>query len=145
MRDRADLAGGLVLAVLGAAVAAYAALHYDIGTLRRMGPGFFPLGLGALLAVLGGSIAFGAAPAQSDKSRIALPELAAILTAILVFALGLERLGLVLTTALTVLIASAAAPRAGLLWRVALAVIITAISVVIFKLALAMTLPLWPS
>ncbi len=47
-----DLAGGLLMLALGAATAMQA-VSYDIGTLRRMGPGFFPLCLGILLALIG--------------------------------------------------------------------------------------------
>lgn len=49
---RKDLAGGLLLAITGAAVA-LRATHYSLGTLNRMGPGYFPLALGVLLAVCG--------------------------------------------------------------------------------------------
>jgi hypothetical protein len=43
------------MAVLGVAVA-MAAFGYEIGTLRSMGSGFFPLVLGVLLALVGGAI-----------------------------------------------------------------------------------------
>jgi hypothetical protein len=45
------LGGGLVL-VLGAG-AALQASQYPLGSLRRMGPGYFPLALGIILAVTG--------------------------------------------------------------------------------------------
>jgi len=44
--------GGALLVATGAAVIA-AALGYRVGTLRQMGPGFFPLVLGVLLALAG--------------------------------------------------------------------------------------------
>ncbi len=48
------LGGGLVLLLgLGAALQAS---HYELGSLRRMGPGYFPLALGVILAVTGGLI-----------------------------------------------------------------------------------------
>lgn len=143
-RDRQDIAGGLVLGALGAAVAIYAALHYDIGTLRRMGPGFFPVALGMLLALLGLAVARPPLGRVRPSVRVAWPELAAVLAAILIFALGLERLGLVAATFAAALTASVAAPRAGVLWRLALALAITGIAVLIFHAGLAMSLPLWP-
>ncbi len=50
--DRKDFLGGLLILVLGLATGVQAS-SYDIGSLRRMGPGFFPLGLGVILGVTG--------------------------------------------------------------------------------------------
>lgn len=144
-RDRADVIGGLALAALGLAVAGWAATRFDLGTPRRMGPGFFPLGLGLLLAVLGGIIALNAPPASGERQRAALPELGAVVAAIIIFALGIERLGLVPTTALSVLVSSSAVQRGGIVWRLALAAVVTAISVAIFSYGLAMNIPLLPA
>ena len=52
-RDYRDILGGLLLFSAGAAFAAYAVSHYELGSLRRMGPGGFPAALGVVLAVLG--------------------------------------------------------------------------------------------
>ncbi len=144
-RDVYDLAGGVLLAATGLFVALYAVAHYDIGSLRRMGPGFFPALLGAVLAVLGLMIAVPAWARSGHVVSIAWKEAATVLTAILVFALGLERLGLVPVTMATVLIASIAAPDRRIIWRLVLALTVTAISVVIFHFGLKMTIPLWPN
>jgi hypothetical protein len=48
------LGGGLVL-LLGVG-AALQASQYELGSLRRMGPGYFPLALGVILAVTGALI-----------------------------------------------------------------------------------------
>jgi hypothetical protein len=47
-----DQAGGILIAALGLATARGAA-SYSIGTLSRMGPGYFPLALGVLLTLVG--------------------------------------------------------------------------------------------
>ena len=52
-RDYRDIIGGSILILLGVGAAVYAFNAYPIGTLRRMGPGFFPGYLGVLLAILG--------------------------------------------------------------------------------------------
>jgi hypothetical protein len=49
---RKDFLGGVLMLVLGMATAMQAA-SYNIGSLRRMGPGFFPLSLGIILAIVG--------------------------------------------------------------------------------------------
>lgn len=47
-----DYCGGLMLVIVGLA-AAWQAQSYQIGTLNRMGPGFFPAALGIILAASG--------------------------------------------------------------------------------------------
>ncbi|KEO60817.1 tripartite tricarboxylate transporter TctB family protein [Thioclava indica] len=143
-RDIPDLAGGLLLSVIGVFVLVYASTQYDIGLLRRMGPGFFPALLGGVLAVLGLMIALPAIARKGAPIRIAWKEALAVLSAILVFAMGLERAGLVPVTLASVLIASIAAPDRRIGWRLALALIVTALSVVVFHFGLKMTVPLWP-
>jgi uncharacterized BrkB/YihY/UPF0761 family membrane protein len=143
-RDHHDILGGLAMAAIGGAVALYSLANYDFGTLRQMGPGFFPTSLGTILAVLGLLITIPAWTRAGTPQSFALPETVAILSAILLFGFGLERLGLILTTAGAVLIASLPAPRKGWLWRLVLAVVVTAVTWIIFKLGLNMTMPLWP-
>lgn len=61
--------GGLMLLIgLGAV---YRGLGYDIGTLNDMGPGYFPVVVGAILAAMGVLIAFSArqAVAADDEPR----------------------------------------------------------------------------
>ena len=48
-RDLYDLGWGAALALTGLAVAGYAWASYDMGSLRRMGPGLFPVTLGLML------------------------------------------------------------------------------------------------
>lgn len=49
---RDDLLAGLIFIALGGAFA-YTASTYEVGSLRAMGPGYFPLALGLVLAALG--------------------------------------------------------------------------------------------
>ena len=44
-----DVLGGILFVVLGIAVA-FQSVKYEVGTLHSMGPGFFPLALGLVLA-----------------------------------------------------------------------------------------------
>ena len=63
-RDR--VAGG-VIGAIGLAAATVSS-GYPVGELREMGPGFFPLVLGALLMVLGVAIAVGSPSGESDPN-----------------------------------------------------------------------------
>ncbi|HEV7718132.1 MAG TPA: tripartite tricarboxylate transporter TctB family protein [Arsenicitalea sp.] len=63
-----DHFGGLLLVVIGL-WAAFQGLGYDVGTLRQMGPGFFPTALGILLA-LTGVVLFGTAIAANVRLKL---------------------------------------------------------------------------
>jgi hypothetical protein len=68
-RFKKDYYGGALMALVGLA-AVSAGLHYQTGTLRQMGPGFFPVAVGALLAFVGVLIAVSS---PSDVQRKAQP------------------------------------------------------------------------
>jgi len=143
-RDWPDLLGGLILAALGAAAAVWALVHYDLGSLRQMGPGFFPAVLGAVLLALGLIVALPALRRAAPQPRIEVGVVVAVLAAILIFGLGLFYRGLAGATAAAVLVATLPAPRPGWRWRVALAIVVAALTVIVFSIGLQMTLPLWP-
>ena len=118
--DRSDLAAGLVFIAIAAAFA-WAALDVRMGTLLRMGPGYFPLVLSVLLAALGALMLLRgarrpAAPAgpgqgQGTSFRVAWRPLLLVCGSALFFALTLGGLGLPLTTFATLLIAASASPQ----------------------------------
>jgi len=57
IKSQKDFFSGLMFAVIGGAFA-YGATSYTIGTGARMGPGYFPLVLGVMLAGLGSLVMF---------------------------------------------------------------------------------------
>ena len=144
-RDWADLLGGGAMAALGLAVAVYSAAHYDTGTLRRMGPGFLPLGLGVTLAVFGAVIALPAWSRPGQAVAVAWREALAVLASILIFGLGMTRLGLVPATVLAVLVASAPAPHGGIAWRLVLAGVVSLLTWLVFSVGLRLSIPVWPA
>lgn len=144
-RDWTDLLGGGVLAALGLAVAAHAAAQYEIGSLRRMGPGFLPVALGTLLAVIGAIIALPAWGRPGAPVAVAWREALGVLGAILILGLGLTRLGLVPATALAVLVASVPAPHGGVLWRLVLAAVVSLVTWAVFSVGLRLSIPVWPA
>ena len=62
-----DYAGGMLMTAIGLAAAIQGA-RYPIGELSRMGPGFFPVALGVLLALAGLAIALSARFSRSTGS-----------------------------------------------------------------------------
>jgi hypothetical protein len=94
-RDYRDLIGGGILVATGLFAALYATSNYTLGTVARMGPGMFPMALGYLLAILGVLIAL---PAWFRRGPMPRPEWLPTVTvtlSVLVFAMTIERLGLV--------------------------------------------------
>ncbi len=92
--DYRDIVGGTLLAVGGAAFAWYAAEYYNLGTMRRMGPGMFPMGLGVVLAILGISIVIPALLRRGTVPEIRTRTPLFVLGGVAAFALLIRPAGL---------------------------------------------------
>lgn len=98
-----DVAAGLLFLLSGLGIA-WASTAYPLGSAMRMGPGYFPLVLGALLAFLGLLLlAQNARVVTSDNaSRLiekpCLRSLGLVGAAMLIFAFALQSAGLVAAT-----------------------------------------------
>jgi hypothetical protein len=143
-RDTQDLVGGLALTALGLFAAYYAHEHYEIGNLRRMGPGFFPVSLGLTLAVLGVLVAVPAWFRQGPAIKPAWKTLGLVTLSLVVFSFTLKTLGLIFATALAVLLSSMADQGIGWKNRVLLCFGVAAVCYLIFIMGLGMLLPIWP-
>jgi len=121
------------------------AREYRFGTAARMGPGFFPALLGALLAGLGLLIALPAIVRDGDPfPKLQLRPLLTTLAGIVVFALVLQPLGFVLAAVVLVLISGLADPELRPVESIGLALLLTAFSVGVFVVLLGLPLNLWP-
>lgn len=138
-----DILAGGVFIVIGLAFAS-GALSYDIGTPVRMGPGYVPLVLGALLAALGiGIVTKGLIAGEGDALGGFEWRAVILITAALIF-FGVTVRGLGAAPALFGTSLLAAMARSATSWREALliAVGLAALSVLIFIVALQLRLPL---
>lgn len=143
-RDTQDLVGGLALTALGLFAAYYAHEHYEIGNLRRMGPGFFPVSLGLTLAVLGVLVAVPAWFRQGPAIQPAWKTLGLVTLSLVVFSFTLKTLGLIAATALAVLLSSMADRSVPWKTRGLLCAGVAAVTYLIFIMGLGMHLPVWP-
>jgi hypothetical protein len=143
-RDTQDLVGGLALMALGLFAAYYANEHYEIGDLRRMGPGFFPVSLGLTLAVLGVLVALPAWFRQGPVIRPAWATLGLVMLSLVIFSFTLKTLGVVFATMVAVFISSMADRGIGWKSRLLLCVGVAVTTYVIFIMGLSMVLPVWP-
>jgi hypothetical protein len=100
IRGTKSILAGLIYVAAGSA-AFFGAQSYTIGTPLRMGPGFFPAMMGAILVVLGvGSVIVGLREKTPNPIvAIKLEPLILIFTGAVSFALLIERAGLVVATA----------------------------------------------
>ena len=142
-RDFRDILGGLVMVGVGL----FAVIHaqrYELGELQRMGPGYFPVALGALLAILGVFIMIPAFFRPGTSIKVEWSSLIWVTIGIVAFGLLLDKLGLVLTSALMVILTSMPALDMGWKTRIILAAIVALITYLIFSFGLGMVIPVWP-
>src|SRR5499427_2613293 len=129
-----------------AAVAILAARGYSLGTAGKMGPGYFPLLLGGLLAALGAML-IGRSLVLSGEpvARVHVLPLAIIAAAICLFGVLIEPLGLVLSLVVSTLMSASAGAQFRLLETLALTAMLIVFSVGVFVYALGLPLNIWPS
>lgn len=144
LRLSKDLLGGLLVMLIGLGVVLQAQA-YKIGTLRAMGPGFFPLALGVILVITGALILLGSKPEGA-----AGPALAAqwrgwfcICASLATFTVMGVYGGLVPATFAVVFIAALGDHTNTLRTAIILAAAMTVICVVVFWWALQMQFPLF--
>lgn len=134
---RQDFIGGVLAIALGLGALAEAS-GYPMGSLLRMGPGFFPCMIAAIIVVLGAVMIAnairGRLPAREPNVR--LRSVVTIGVSIALFALLLERAGLVPATAVLVLGSTLAERQWRPLRAVLLALGMTAFVYVVFVVVL---------
>jgi Tripartite tricarboxylate transporter TctB family len=145
--DQRDFVSGLGFVGFGG-LTVLGSLRYDLGSASAMGPGYFPLITGVLLAVLGVIVLASACRPGSAVTRLDpwnVPKILIILTALILFALTLEPLGLVVAVPLLVAVSSAAHPPFS--WRRTLLLIAIMLPLVwaIFVYFLGLTFPMLPA
>jgi hypothetical protein len=72
LRIKRDYYAGALMVLLGL-IAANDGTHYPMGTLRQMGPGYFPIALGILLIFLGiliAGTALGGKPSEEEEIHV---------------------------------------------------------------------------
>jgi len=137
------LAGGIFVLIGGAFVVG--SLSYELGTPLRMGPAYFPLLIGAIVAALGLAIVLKGLIAGEVLAFGTIPwrAVTAIVLAVLFFGFTVRRLGFVPTSAVTALLTTLASSRVRPLQAVAVAAGLTVASTLIFVVGLQLRIPLW--
>lgn len=145
IKNRDFLAGGL-FALIGAVVS-LSSLGYALGTVRRMGPGYFPLLLGLLLAGLGLALMLQAqrGPAKASIGWGTIRPVLFVLGGLAFFGLALPTLGFVVTNVVFVGLTSLSGREFRLMETILLAVVLTVMATLVFVVGLNLQMPLWPA
>jgi hypothetical protein len=129
-----------------AAVAILAARGYSLGTAGKMGPGYFPLLLGAVLLGLGMILIGRSFVLVGDPvARLHVLPIAVIAFAVALFGLMIEPLGLVVTLAVLTMVTAWAGADFRIGETAVLAAALIAFSVAVFVYLLGLPIALWPS
>ncbi len=128
-----------------AAVAMLTARGYSLGTAGRMGPGYFPMLLGGVLGGLGlVLIARSLVLTGEAVGKIQVLPLAIIVAGSVLFGILIQRLGLVISLIVVVVVSALASRESRPVEFIALALVLAAFSWAVFVLLLKLPLPLWP-
>ncbi len=156
MKNQKDLVSGLMFSAVGIAFAV-GATNYSLGTGARMGPGYFPMMLGVVLAILGAAITVtavtGRDTGQEGIGAIAWKPLACVIGSNVVFGLllggvpliGLPSMGMIVALYALVFIASLAADTFSFKAVALLATLLAIGSYLIFVKLLNLQFQVWPA
>jgi len=156
IKSQKDFFSGVVFMAVGGAFA-WGATNYTVGTGARMGPGYFPLMLGVILALIGAVVAFKALVIETeDGDKIGKwiwRPVGYIVAANLAFgillgglpSIKLPAMGMVIAIIALTLISAKAGTEFILKEILILSAILVVGSYVTFILLLKLQIPVWPA
>ena len=156
IKSQKDFFAGLMFLAVGVAFA-WGATTYSVGSGARMGPGYFPLLLGILLAIIGGTVMFKSTVVETEDGdkigKWAWRQIVFIIGANLLFglllaglpSLGIPAMGLIIAIYGLTFVASLAGSTFNFKEVFILATVLAAGSYFAFVWALALQFPVWPS
>ncbi|WP_157267634.1 tripartite tricarboxylate transporter TctB family protein [Azohydromonas aeria] len=148
IKSQKDFWSGLMFIAVGLGFA-WGATEYSFGQAARPGPGYFPFGLGLLMALLGALVLLGALTKDTADGEpigaFAWRPLGIIIGSIVLFGVLLPRLGMFIALPLLVVMSASASDEFKLKEALFNAVILTVGSYLIFIYGLNLTIPLWPT
>ena len=156
IKSQKDFFAGLMFLVVGIAFA-WGATNYNIGEGARMGPGYFPLMLGILLALIGLFITFEAMVVETEDGekvgKFAWKPLFFIIGANVIFGicigglprLGIPAMGLIVGIYALTFTASLAGDEFKAREVAVLATVLAILSYLAFIVLLKLQFPVWPT
>jgi hypothetical protein len=148
IKSQKDFWSGLMFVAAGVGFAA-GATNYNFGTSARPGPGYFPFGLGILLAILGAMVLFKSLTVETEGGdpvgHIPWRPLSLITLSVVAFGFALPSLGMIISLPLLILIASFAGDEFRIKEVIINSIVLTVGSWAVFIKGLALVIPLWPT
>jgi hypothetical protein len=156
IKSQKDFFAGLMFLAAGTAFG-WGATNYTIGEGARMGPGYFPLVLGVILALIGVAVVFEALVVETEDGEpigsFAWKPLTYIIGANVIFGImiggipkiGLPPMGLIVGIYALTFVASLAGDRFNVKEVAILATVLSVLSYCAFILLLKLQFPVWPS
>ena len=156
IKSQKDFFSGLMFTLVGGAFA-LGATNYSVGTGARMGPGYFPMLLGVVLALLGAFIIFYSLVEHAEDGdkvgSFAWRPIGYVLGSNLAFGIllgglpsfGLPAMGLIVAIYALVIIASKAGDNFVLKDVLLLATLLAVGSYLAFIVLLKLQMPVWPT
>ena len=144
MKNPKDFWAGMLFIAFGV-LAVIVSSGYTMGTAARMGPGYFPRGLGGLLVVLGALVALRGLRVDGEPvPRFYARPLFFVLGTVIVFGLVVPYTGVILGTIFLIFASSYASHE--FRWGDALigGIVLAALAVGVFIIGLKLQLPMWP-
>ena len=144
IRNPKDFWAGVLFIAFGLA-AVIIARDYAMGSAGRMGPGYFPRGLGILMIVLGLILALRAVRVDGPKIEFrSFKPLAIVLGSVVVFAMAAPKLGLIGATILLIVLSSTASHEFRLKESIISSLALSVFTLAAFVYGLKLQLPTWP-
>jgi len=156
IKSQKDFISGLMFTIVGIAFA-WGATNYSVGVGARMGPGYFPLMLGILLAILGAIITFTALVVETEDGDkvggIAWKPLGFIIGSNVLFGIllaglpkiGIPAFGLIVAIYGLTFVAAMAGEEFKAKEVFFLATFLAILSYLAFVVLLKLQFPVWPS
>lgn len=145
-RDYKEVFGGLLLVCVGTAFAWHSMIRYDLGSLRHMGPGMFPMGLGILLAFYGSVQLIPALFRRGTFPQFRIWTPIFVLSGVSAFALMVNPFGLIPAIVAVVVISSLAELKIRPVSLIALCAGLCLMVWLVFRVGFGLLIPMfrWP-
>ncbi len=156
IKSQKDFFSGLLFIAVGVAFA-WGATNYKVGDAARMGPGYFPLMLGVLMAIVGMAVTFSAMTVETEDGepigKFAWKPLFFIILSNLIFgvmlgglpSIGLPYMGLVAAIVALTFIAALAGEEFKFYEVLILSIVLAVSCYLTFIVALKLQFPAWPA
>ncbi|MEQ8368430.1 MAG: tripartite tricarboxylate transporter TctB family protein [Roseicyclus sp.] len=144
--DYKDILGGLLLIVVGLFFGLQALWNYDLGTMRRMGPGMFPAMVGGLLVGFGVILLISGWFRRGEWPVWRIWSPLFVLSGVATFAVLIGPFGLIPAVVGVVAVSSLAELRVRPVPLAILAGMLSVLAWVVFRLGLGLAMPpfAWP-